>query len=175
GWVVFACALLVFIWVAGHLGEAPPDAPTAGVRRAETVAGATGAGPQAAWRYGVAVAACLAVPALVYVSLLATEVRATAATLELPPGHLSWRAAAGAVDPLWRPLFVGAGAERRAHYQNADGQIVEVVAIGYPRQTRGAQILNNANSLLGQHGLAMEEVSLVSTGGIPHSEVVAVD
>ena len=175
GWVVFACALLVFIWAAGRLGPAPPDALAAGVRREEAAAGVTAPRGPAAWRYGVAAAALLAVPALVYVSLPATEARADAATLELPPGQMSWRAASGAVDPLWQPAFVGAGAERRAHYRSADGRIVEVVAIGYPRQTRGAQILNHENSLLGQRGLAMEAVSLVSTGGIPHSEVVAVD
>lgn len=175
GWVVFACALLVFIWAVGRLGAAPADAPAASVRHAEAVARVSAPRRPAAWRYGVAVAALLAVPALVYASLVATEARADAATLELPPGHMSWRVAAGAVDPLWQPVFVGAGAERRAHYQSADGRIVDVVGIGYPRQTRGAQILSNANSLLGQRGLAMEAVSLVSTGGIPHSEVVAVD
>ena len=179
GWVVFACALLVFTWAAGRLGAAPPGALAAGVRHEEAAAGVAMPRRPAAWRYAVAVAGFLAVPVLVYVSLLATEARAAradAATLELPPGQMSWRAASGAVDPLWQPAFVGAGAERRVHYRSADGRIVEVVAIGYPRQTRGAQILNSANSLLGQRGLAMEAVRLVSaSGGIPHSEVVTVD
>jgi EpsI family protein len=174
GWVVFACALLLFVWVVGRLGADVPAVQSAGTRLSGTVAQPAGQRP-AIWRYGIAFAAFLAVPVLVCVNLPATAARADTATLELPPGSLSWRAVAGTVDPLWQPTFVGAGAERRGHYQSADGPVVEVVAFGYPRQTQGAQILNNANSLLGQDGLTMEAVGLTYTGRVPHSEVITVD
>ena len=53
GWVVFACALLVFIWVVGQLGAAPPDEP-AGAARSEAAASATVYRGRASWRYGMA-------------------------------------------------------------------------------------------------------------------------
>lgn len=176
GWVVFACALLVFVWAAGRLGVADrADAPLVGRTAATPGAGVSNGRGYALWRYGLVAAALVTVPTLVYGSLLGTEARASAATFELPPGRAPWRGPAGRVDPLWQPEFVGTHAERRARYQSADGRTVEVVAIGFRKQAQGTQILNEGNSLLGNHGLAIQAVTLVRGSGIPHSEVIAVD
>lgn len=171
GWVVFACALLLFIWMVGRLGAAAPDEPAAAAHGA---APATLHRGRAGWRHGMAAMGLLAVPAIFYGMLLAAGTRADGRAFELPAGRTPWQGPLTSVDPLWQPEFVGAHAQRRAGYHRADGHTVEVVAIGYPKQTQGAQILNGGNSLLGSQGLVMEAVSLVDDG-IPHSEVIAID
>lgn len=175
GWVVFACALLVFVWAAGRWGVSEVDPSAEGAPRAGAGARTSAQRGRVAWRYGMAATALLAVPALVYISLLATAAHAAPAVLELPPGSTPWRGFAGFADPLWQPTFVGAHVERRALYESADGHAVEVVAIGFAQQTQGAQLLNGGNSLLGEHGLSMEKVRLARDGGVPHSEIIAVD
>jgi EpsI family protein len=174
GWVVFACALLLFVWAAGRWGVSETDA-SANWATPGPVERASGHRGRDAWRYGAVASALLAVPALVYVSLLATEAHAEPAALELPPGSTPWRSSAGFADPLWQPTFVGAHAEQRALYRSADGHTVEVVAIGFARQAQGAQLLNGENSLLGEQGLSPERVRLARDGGVPHSEVIARD
>lgn len=173
GWVVFAGALLVFIWFAGRTGAAAPDAMVASASDADARASAHLGHPL--WRYGVIAAAIIVVPAIMYVSLLENKVRAASTVFELPPGRMPWHGPAGSADGLWQPMFVGAHAQQRALYRSADGRTVEVVAIGFPKQTQGAQILNGENSLLGDHGLVIEAVALVDGAGIPHSEIIAID
>ena len=175
GWVIFACALLAFVWLAGRGAVTTPEAPIVGEPHGEAVGRPFAPQGHTAWRYGVVATALLAVPALVYARLLALEPRVGAAALELPQAQTPWQGPEDSADPLWQPQFVGAHAELRARYQSADGRAVEVLAIGFPRQTQGAQILNERNSLLGNYGLAIEAVSLVEGSGIPHGEVIVVD
>ncbi|HVS76711.1 MAG TPA: EpsI family protein, partial [Steroidobacteraceae bacterium] len=173
GWVVFACALLLFVWIAGRTGT---RASIAGKFSDDAAARKTPDRQHAGWlRYGMAVTALLIVPVLVYASLFASQPRVSAAALQLPPGRTPWQGPAGMADPLWHPRFVGAHAQLRGRYQTTDGRAVEVVAVGFSQQTQGAQILNERNSLLGHRGLAIQAVSLVADGEIPHGEVVAVD
>ena len=168
GWVVFACALLLFVWAAGRRRTAEPDAPVTG-------APATADRGYAVWHHSVIATALLAVPTLVYISLLTTRAAPVgAAVFELPLGRTPWQGPSGSVDPLWQPEFVGTHAEQRARYQRTDGRIVEVVAIGFPRQTQGAHILDYRNSLLGDRGLATQAVTLIRSAGIPHSEVIVI-
>lgn len=175
GWVVFACALLMFVWAAGRLGAIEPDRAVPGsiVGKPDTTTTAHPGG--VAWRYGVAAIALLAVPALVYTRSLTTSAYAPTLTFELPPARGLWQGPAALADPVWRPRFLGAQVERRARYESPDARSVEVAAIGFPRQTRGAHILDETNSLLGDRGLSIEAVSLVGAAEIPHSEVVALD
>lgn len=173
GWVVFACVLLLYVWVAGRATATERHAPVAD--GAAAVVRATANEAHGIGRYGMVATALLAVPVLVYLSLLTTEARASGTGFELPSGSESWHGVTGPADPLWQPEFVGAPVERRASYQRTDGRLVEVVAVGFPRQTQGAQILNEGNSLLGDHGLTIEAVALVDGAGIPHGEVVARD
>lgn len=175
GWVVFACVLLLFVRAAGRAAASEPDAPVTGASTPERVTSVTTRKGHAAWRYGTVATALLAVPALVYGSLLATEARAGAALFELPAARAPWRGPARSADPLWQPGFVGAQLEQRARYQSGNGTAVEVVAIGFPTQSQGAQILNEGNSLLGNHGLVIERVRLVTGASIPHGEVVVRD
>lgn len=176
GWVVFACALLVFVWAAGRLGATAPEAHAPGGAVGEPVASTVQQG-HAVRRYGMAAVALLVVPALVYVCLLTNAARSgpTTTTFELPPGHISWHGPAASAESLWQPKFVGNPVERRARYQSDDGRVVEVVAVGFAKQTQGAQILNERNSLLGDHGLAIEAVTLDDSAGILHGEVIVLD
>jgi EpsI family protein len=176
GWVVFACALLLFVWVAGR--TAVPRAPEV-VRNEPTgdaVVQMRVHQGQTSWRrYGVIAVAFLVVPVLVYGSVLVTDGRAGGAKFELPPASAPWRGPMTSADPLWQPKFVGADAELRAVYESTDGRTVEVVAIGFPRQTQDAHILDERNSLLGDHGLSFERISMDAAARIPHSEVTALD
>lgn len=177
GWVVFACALLLFVWVAGRTGAAAPDAAGIGQSHGEAVVRATVQREHAPWwRYGGVATALFAVPVLVYGSLLAVDARtgAAGAALELPAARTPWTGPMGSTDSVWQPRFAGAHV-KRARYQGTEGRAVEVVAIGFPRQARGAQILDEGNSLLGNGGLETERVTLVHDAGIPHGEVIAID
>lgn len=179
GWLVFACALLIFIWAAGR------SQTTGAGARIESVAGPGPHGraaeqpatrqTHAGWRYGLVAAGLLATPALVYARLIGSDAHAGAAVLELPPGQAPWQGPAASADTTWQPEFVGAQVERRARYESSHGRDVEVVAIGFPRQTQDARIMNERNSLLGKHGLAIEAVSLAAGQGVPHGEVVVLD
>jgi len=169
GWVVFACALLVFVWLAGRSSAVVPDAPALGVR-------ASARQPRGgAMHYGIAIIGLLAMPALAYGRLLMIGPRTYAAALELPPARAPWQGPADSVDPLWQPTYVGAQIEQRARYESADGRAVDVLAIGFPQQSPGAQILNEKNSLLGNRGLAAQAITLAQGADIPHSEVIALD
>lgn len=172
GWVVFACALLLFLWVAGRPAPTGP-----GVHAAGKSHGGIATAPQrsSAWRHGTAFVALLLVPALVYLALLGNGARAIAGAFELPPACAPWSGPADWADPLWQPKFVGAHAERQVRYESADGRTVEVVAIGFPHQAQGRQILNERNSLLGEHGLSLETVALLLDADTPHAEVIARD
>lgn len=173
GWVVFACALLFYVWLAGRTGRLAPDA--AQFDGAVTAIHASGYKAGRAWRFGGVAIAWLLVPGLVYGSLWMTRTGVHASTPELPSGHSAWHGPAVASDPLWQPKFVGAQIERRALYRDHEGRAVEVLAIGFAEQSDGARILNERNSLLGDRGLAVEKVALLRNGGIPHSEVIALD
>lgn len=175
GWIVFACALLVFVRVAGQLGGPVPATPVPDGPAGEPVVGTPAHEEGVAWRYGMVATALLVVPAFVYVCPLMTAARASTATLELPAGRRPWQGPAVLADPVWQPSFRGAQVERRARYRSADGRIVEVVAIGFPRQTRGAQIFDEQNSLVGDRGLSIEGVTLVGAAGARHGEVIARD
>lgn len=174
GWGVFACAMLLFVWIAGRTGRKSPDAAVAedsGAQR-DAVSHRTYSRP-AVWRYGVAVAGLLFVPAFVYANLLASDQsQASASALEFPPGRAPWQGPADSPDALWQPRFAGAQIERRARYLSADGRSVEVVAFGFPKQTQGVKVLKEHNTLLGDRGLAIEAVTLVESAAIPHGEVV---
>lgn len=175
GWVIFAGALLTFVWLAGRgAATTSSEAVVCGPGAVEP-ARMTATRGHTKWRYGAVAAALLGVPALVYGRLLAAEPPADAAALELPRGQAPWQGPADSMDLLWQPRFVGVHAERRARYESADGRAVEVVAMGFATQSRGAQILNESNSLLGNGGLAIEAVHLVEEADIPHGEVIAVD
>lgn len=171
GWVVFACAMLFFVLVAGRTAPKSPDVPPVdGTSTQRDVISHPG---RALWRFALPVAGIIAVPALVYLSLLVSDqAKANASTLELPLGRTPWQGPADSADGLWHPKFAGAQTERRARYRSADGRIIEVVAVGFPKQTQGAKILKEGNSLLGDRGLSIEAVTLVEGAVIPHGEVI---
>jgi len=176
GWVVFACALLMFVWIAGRTAVwRVPETAGNGLLGGAVVAPTLHQAKPSWRRYSVVVVALLAVPVLVYGSLLATAARASSAVLELPPGGAPWRGPIISADPLWRPRFVGAHTELSAVYESMDSRAVEVVAIGFPRQTQGTHIFDARNSLLGDHGLAIEAITLSAGAAIPHSEITVVD
>lgn len=176
GWVVFACALLLFVWMAGRKGAGASS--TAGAAEPHDHAVPQGSAYRAheVWlRYGMVAAGLLSLPGLVYVSSLLTRPHVSAEALQLPAARAPWHGSAEPADALWQPMFVGAHATRRGRYERADGRVVEVVAVGFAQQIQGAQILNERNSLLGHNGLTIESVSLIEDPGAAHGEVIATD
>jgi exosortase len=175
GWVVFACALLMFVWIASRTGSLQPQAIIDGETGDGAALRASVQRGHASWRRNTAIAvALLAVPALVYGSLLATAAHAGSATFELPPVRAPWHGPIGSPDPLWQPRFIGAHIER-AVYESREGRAVEVVVVGFPRQTQDAHLLDERNSLLGDQGLYFEAVTLIGGARIPYSEMTVLD
>lgn len=173
GWVIFACALLLFVWLAGRQARVEPDAPMVGGPHRDT---ALRSGPRTtALRRGMVAAALLGIPALVYGRLLAIAPRGGAITMVLPSARTPWHGPVDFTDPLWQPRFEGAQAELRARYDGADGRAVEVIAIGFPEQRQGAQILNERSSLVGNRGLDIAGVTLIQAGAVPHGEIIVDD
>jgi hypothetical protein len=76
-------------------------------------------------------------------------------------------------DEAWRPEFVGDHEERRIAYQDGAGRKVEVLAVGYPRQEQGRELVNEDNALLGHGGL--KPLTSEVLGDYGYWEVVAVD
>lgn len=175
GWVVFACALLAFVWVAGRTAARPDGKVARAAPQGRDPGQPATPRRQMAWRYGVAAAGLLAAPALVWATLPRSEDGAGTGRLALPSGHAPWQGPAASTDSSWHPEFAGVHTERRAQYERSDGRAVEVVAIGFPREAQGARILDGRNSLLGEHGLTLEASSLVAGQGVPHAEAVVRD
>jgi EpsI family protein len=119
--------------------------------------------------------ALVAGPILVTLLVSPGDGNESPAELRLPPGQNAWRGPLAVVAKDWRPVFVGAHSERHAAYRDASGHTVEAVAVGYPVQEQGRELVNESNSLLGDEGLSPLAVALVDADGSTYRELVAVD
>ena len=170
GWIVFAAALLAYLWLAP--------------RRSRPVSGAEGSPSRApgAYRGGVstagvlaAVAALMLIPAWVYAVALAQTANPSTVEIELPRARAPWSGPLAATGSLWRPRFVGAPFERQSVYTGPDGGSVEVTALGYARQGEGRELVNEGNSIVGTRGLTVVAYGRAVAGGQRFRELTAAD
>lgn len=166
GWIVFAAVLLLYLWLAPRAAQSPasPASPSegSGAREPWVNAGAL-----------AGIAALVVLPAYVYGMDLAQGSGASTMRFQFPQGRAPWRGPLAAADPAWRPQFNGARYERQVRYDSADERSVEVLAVGYTRQTQGHELVNEENSLVGKHGLTVTGYGRVSAAGQDFRELTA--
>jgi hypothetical protein len=117
--------------------------------------------------------ALIAAPILVCLVASFAAHSAAASGLRLPPGRADWQGPLETPDDAWRREFAGDHEERRVAYQDGAGRKVEVLAVGYPRQEQGRELVNEDNALLGHGGL--KPLTREVLGDYGYWEVVAVD
>ena len=76
---------------------------------------------------------------------------------------------------VWQPIFVGSHAESHVVYEGPSGRRVEAIAIGYPQQEQDRELVNEANSLVGQSGLRALDADLIDRDGMQFRELLVAD
>jgi EpsI family protein len=167
GWVLFALVVLGFsVWAARRAPIVRPEA----IPQRET--GATGAVPLP----GLATATAL----LVLMPLLARAAAAVlhaddSLALHLPAAPAGWQGPLASIETRWKPEFVGAHSVWHAAYRDDDGAVVELLAIGYPTQEQGRELVNEENSLLGNDDMTAVGDATIVRGAQAHFEYLASD
>lgn len=170
GWIVFAAALLLFLWLA------PRSAPPAHRDTRSVSAGKPMRAPAAVAKYFAVVVTLIAVPVSVYAMGLARGSDAPGREIPFPQGRMPWSGPLVTADTLWSPQFVGPHSQQRFTYKDLAARSVEVVAIGYSRQEQGRELVNEDNSLVGKHGLTAIAYGQAMAGkGERFRELVAED
>jgi EpsI family protein len=162
GWVLFAAVMVAFVWLAAR---APSSAKTQQFPTRY---------PTASWRaYVVALVALVAMPLMVYTVVAQLDSASGPLAFAAPVGRGGWQ---GPMvqdgNRLWTPAFVGAHSQWTYAYQDPGGKRVEMVAIGYPMQAQGRELVNEENALFGagvsldlvaEHTFALGQESYIET------------
>lgn len=169
GWLLFALVMLGFVaWVTRRAPPADRDSPArrrvSGVSDLNWLPGA-----------GTAVAILIVTPVLARAAPAMLDPGKGALALQLPPARAGWQGPLESSDTQWKPDFVGDHSEWHAAYRDDAGAIVELVAIGYPTQEQGRELVNEENSLLGSGDLTALGEATVVRGPQPHFEFIAND
>jgi len=140
GWILFTCMLVSFVWLlARRSNSAPPTSSSRGETSPRRLVPT----------YVAAVVALVAVPLVVYTFVLRLDVGAEPVAFQPPTGRGEWRGPVSAPGGAWRPEFVGAHSQWYFAYEGPSGHNVQMVAIGYPMQAQGRELVNEQNSLFG--------------------------
>ena len=164
GYVLFVIVLVTFVWFATRRAPPEPDAIVPAGTRTQMPGG-----------FVAAVVALVGGPLLVALWTPTVADAKGAYELKLPAGRNAWRGPLPSSDERWRPVFVGAHAQTHVEYQDASGHTVEAVAVGYPVQEQGRELINEDNSLLGAGGLSALTYAFIDAGGTTYWETVTVD
>jgi EpsI family protein len=140
GWLLFTTVMVAFVWLFARRAEPPPVTGSSSGERRPTRMVPT---------YVATVVALVAVPLLVYTFVLRLDVRATPVAFHAPMGRGEWRGPVSDPKDAWRPEFVGAHSQWYFAYEGPSGHNVQMVAIGYPMQAQGRELVNEENSLFG--------------------------
>ena len=166
GWILFTSVMVAFVWLlAGRPKAAPAASPAPGERRPTRMMPT----------YVAAVAALAAVPMLVYTFVLRLDVTAAPVSFQAPAGRGEWRGPVNAPNEAWRPVFVGAHSQWYFAYEGPSGHNVEMVAIGYPMQAQGRELVNEENSLFGVDAPEPTAEAKITLDGESYIELVAAD
>lgn len=168
GWALFVLVMLVF--VAWATRRVPLGRDSVARSRANGVS-------DVSWLPGVgaAVAILIAMPVLAHAAPAMLRPGGSELALQLPSARAGWEGPLASSDPQWKPEFVGEHSEWHVAYRDDAGAIVELVAIGYPTQEQGRELVNEENSLLGSGDLTALGAVAVVHGARPHFEFVAND
>jgi exosortase len=165
GWVLFSTLMVAGTWWLSRnplsaQGESPP----------------AGAPPQGLIATSVATAVALVVvPLAVYTMVLPLDVQVTPIAFKAPAGRGEWRGPLTTVGTggEWRPAYVGQHSEWYFAYEGPSGHNVEMVAIGYPMQAQGRELVNEENSLFGADAPEPTAETPVALGAHSYTEIVS--
>jgi EpsI family protein len=167
GWVLFATVMVSFVWLLAR--------PQARLARPATTS--QGLLRTTAWSAcALAVVALVAMPLLVYTVVTRLDVSAGPLAFTPPGGLGGWAGPLGERSNPWKPDFVGPHSQWSYAYQGPAGQSIEMVAIGYPMQAQGRELVNEENALFGA-SVNMDTVteSTVTLGQESYIETVVAD
>lgn len=139
GWVLFTVVIVASVWLLARTPGSSTRARPSFDRHLDATA----------WSmYVLALIALVAMPLAVYALIPALDQSARPVAFAAPAGRGGWR------GPFrdgsnWRPDFVGPHSQWTFVYQGPRDQSVEMVAIGYPVQGQGYELVNEENALFG--------------------------
>jgi len=151
GWVFYGVIIFVLLWL-GMLWREPPapaDPPPAPGKPDPARGGASVFAPG-----GAALAVLILWPALVHAG--SAPRAGPGAIPEAPAPATPWRVQAQDVS-TWRPIYVGAGAERTHAYAGAGGPVALHLA-WYPQQSQDAEVINARNKLIEEKDPVWREI-----------------
>ena len=115
-------------------------------------------------------------PLAVYAFVPRLDVQAAAVAFTAPAGRGEWHGPLVAgVGEEWRPVYVGDHSQWYFAYEGPSGHNVEMVAIGYPMQAQGRELVNEENSLFGADAPEPTAESQVKLGTTSYTEIVSAD
>jgi EpsI family protein len=166
GWFLFTGVIVACVWFLARRPGPPPP-----VGSASRASGSAALRPA----YLSAGLALIALPVLVYSLVLRMDGAAAPIEFRAPLGQNSWRGPVNAPGVPWKPEYVGAHSQWYFAYQGPSGQNVEMVAIGYPMQSQGRELVNEENLLFGRDAPDPTAQAKVTLGEDTYIETVGDD
>jgi EpsI family protein len=139
GWVLFTLVIVTAVWLLARAPDPAARAPSS----------SKGYFHPTAWSmYVLALIALVTTPLAVYAFVPALDQNARPLVFTAPAGRGSWRGPFS-TGTNWKPDFVGPHSQWTFVYQGPQERTVEMVAIGYPVQGQGYELVNEENELFG--------------------------
>jgi EpsI family protein len=154
GYVLFVIALIGFVWLATR-GPLPARSPT-NLSSPDL--------PTGRWvtrAYVAAVVTLTLGPLAVLMFSRQPSGLDAPRQLRLPTGHDDWSGPFPVTTADWRPTFVGPHSEQHLAYEDGQHSRVEVLVIGYARQTQDQKLINEENSLFSAGALSPLDFAIV--------------
>jgi EpsI family protein len=166
GWLLFTTVMVLFAWLFARRGTSPSPVAEPAARQTVPPAGMPA--------YVATIMTLVAMPLLVYGFIANLDVRAPPLSFQAPAGRAEWHGPTTEGADIWKPGFVGAHSQWSVAYQGPAGQ-VETVAIGYPMQGQGRELVNEENSLFAATTFEPVAENKVLLNGQSYVEIVAAD
>lgn len=162
GWVLFTLVVVAFVWLLARTPNSESPVSSTGTPISPGITA-----------FVVSVVALAALPLTLYTIVTQLDRSALPLAYAAPAGRAGWVGPES--EGTWKPDFVGAHSQWSFAYQGPAGEQVEMVAIGYPLQAQGRELVNEENSLLGATAPAPEAEAKVTLGGHSYIELIAAD
>ncbi len=166
GWVLFTTVMVLFAWLFARRGNPPSPVTEPAARQTVSPAGMPA--------YAATIMTLVAMPLFVYGFIANLDVRTPPLSFQAPAGRAEWHGPTTEGADIWKPDFVGAHSQWSVAYQGPAGQ-VETVAIGYPMQGQGRELVNEENSLFAAATFEPVAQNKVLLNGQSYVEIVAAD
>jgi EpsI family protein len=167
GWVLFTTIMVAFVWLLARPYRRPAsEGPNSSQDTRPTIRMSA---------YVTAVAVLVAMPVVVYTFVTRLDAQMAPLVFSAPAGRAGWQGPIADVPPTWNPDFVGPHSQWDFTYRAATGHNVEMVAIGYPMQAQGQELVSEDNSLFGAAPLTTVAETTVTLDGKSYIETLTAD